>query len=406
MAMGTTVEGVDVDWAGRRELFTLDPAVAHLNHGGFGAVPRPVQRAQQRLRDELEANPTAFITRGLLDRVGHTRNHLARFVGAPGDGVALVPNATAAATVVLGSVHLEAGQEILVTDHGYGAVRLAAEEFAGRVGASVREVHIPLLADDAEVVQRLVDALRPGRTRMVVVDHVASPTAKLFPVDLLARELRAHDALVLVDAAHGPGMLDIDLAGSGHDADFWLGNLHKWAFTPRPTGLLWAAPAHRADIRPLSVSWEHPRGFPTALEFAGTLDYTAWLAAPTGVHVLRSLGVQTVRTHNADLAAQGQRVVATAVTQLRGSSGDRLLDLARDGQLGSDVVSMRVVPLPGVAPDLESVAALRSRLAGEHHVEVAASVWGGRALLRLSAQIYNRVEDYERLARALRLVLA
>ena len=159
------MEGVPVHWEHRRELFSLDPATAYLNHGAFGAVPRPVQRAQQRLRDEVEADPMAFFTRGLVDRLGHTRSHLARFVGAPADGVALVPNATAATAVVLGSLALQAGQEILVTDHAYGALKLAAQEFAGRAGATVREVPIPLLADDSQIAQRLVDALR-GNTRL------------------------------------------------------------------------------------------------------------------------------------------------------------------------------------------------------------------------------------------------
>ena len=150
-----------MDFAHRRELFSLDPRVAHLNHGSFGAVPIPVQRAQQRLRDEMDANPMAFFSRGLLDRLAHTRRHLAAFVGADPDGVALVPNATAAVMAVLSSVAFAPGQEVLVTDHGYGAVRIAAEQVAGRAGATVREVAVPLTATDDEILDRRDERVGP-----------------------------------------------------------------------------------------------------------------------------------------------------------------------------------------------------------------------------------------------------
>jgi isopenicillin-N epimerase len=399
------IEGVPVHWDNRRELFSLDPAVAHLNHGGFGAVPIPVQRAHQRLRDEMDANPTAFYSRGLLDRLAHTRRHLAAFVGADPDGVALVPNATAAAMAVLGSVRLAAGEEILVTDHGYGSILMSAEYVAGRAGATVRDVAVPLTADEDEILNRLVDAVRPRRTRLVIVDHVASPTAKLFPVARLARELGDRDVLVLVDAAHGPGMLPVDVTETG--ADFWLGNLHKWAYTPRPTALLSVAERHRASMRPLVVSWEQQHGFPRAQEFAGTLDYTAWLAAPAGVHLMRSLGAERIRAHNADLIAEGQRMIASTVAELwpgarAAAPAQPLLELARQGVLGDPALSLRVVPLPpGVATDRATAVELRTRIAVDHGVEVALDAWHGQGFLRLSAQIYNRLEDYDRLCRAL-----
>lgn len=414
--MTSPIEGVPVGWEHRRELFSLDPRVAYLNHGSFGAVPRPVQRAQQRLRDEMEANPVAFFARGLLDRIGHTRTHLAAFLGADPGGTALVPNATAAMTAVLSSVPLGAGQEILLTDHGYGAVRLAANEVAARAAATVRVVAVPLGGADDEVVARIVEAVRPGRTRLAIVDQVTSPTATLFPTGRLVAELQQRGVLVVVDAAHAPGMLPVDVSGIG--ADFWLGNLHKWAFAPRPTALLTVAPAHRASMRPLVVSWEQAQGFPRAQEFAGTLDYTAWLAAPAGLHLLRTLGQERVRTHNNELAAQGQRLVSDAVAARWSGVGverdhaverirEELLERARAGRLGSDEVSMRLVPLPpGVADNQDTALALQDRLAREHRIEVGLTAWNGLGLLRLSAQIYNQIDDYHRLATALRELLS
>jgi isopenicillin-N epimerase len=398
------VEGIEVTWSRRRELFPLDRDVIHLNHGSFGAVPIPVQRAHQRLRDEMDANPMAFFTRGLLDRLRHTRRHLAGFVGADPDGVALVPNVTAAVQVVLGSLDLRPGDEIVLTDHGYGAVRLAAARTAAEKSATVRDVALPLAATADDVVDRVTPAVTPGKTRLVIIDHVASTTAKLLPVDRVVQALRAHDIPILVDAAHAPGMLEIDVATTG--ADFWCGNLHKWAFAPRPTALLAVAPRHRSTMRSLVVSWEEHHGYPAAQEFGGTLDYTTWLAAPAGVHLLRTLGPERVRTHNADLAAHGQRVVASAVARVwphdPGSRRREELELARTGLLGDPSLSMRLVPMPpGVAEDRPSAVALRTRLATAHGVEVALDAWRGCGYLRLSAQIYNRAEDYARLAHAL-----
>lgn len=400
-----TVEGRPVDWDRRADYFSIDTKVSFLNHGSFGAVPSPVQRAQQRLRDEVEANPMAFYSRGLWDRLTHTRRHLAGFVGADPDRTALVANATTATEAVFGSLDLAAGDEVLLTDHGYGAVRLAADRLCGRIGAVVREVAIPLDAGDDEIVERITGAVRPGRTRFAVIDHVTSPTAKLLPVDRLVPALRDLGVLVLVDAAHAPGMLAVDV--DRLDADFWLGNLHKWALTARPTALLAVSEQQRPRMRSVVVSWREPDGFPTAQEFAGTLDYTAWLAAPAGLHLFRALGADRIRRHNNELAAHGQRVAAAALGGAhRYGAAAAELELARTNALGDPRLSMRLVPLPpGVATDRVSAIDLRTRLATEHQVEVALDAWRGRGYLRLSAQLYNRVEDYGRLARALLAVL-
>jgi len=375
---------------GARLLFSLDPAVSYLNHGSFGAVPISVQRTQQRLRDETEANPLKFFVQGLHDRILHTRRHLAAFLGADPDGSALVPNTTAGVSLVLQSVRLGPGDEVLLTDHAYGAVALAARRQCRRAGATARTVALPLGAPDAEVVARVRNALRPGKTRLLIVDQLTSPTAKALPVAAIAASAREHDIPVLVDAAHAPGMLPVDVAAIG--ADFWVGNLHKWAFAPRGTALLAVAPAWRRRIDPLVVSWRQDAGFPSAVEFQGTVDYTAWLSAPAGLFVLRTLGVDTVREHNAALAAYGQRVVGTAL-------GLAPADLPDPG---APAASMRVVPLPaGLATTVPEAHALRQHIADKLGMETAINAWGGRGWLRLSAQVYNRPEEYEHLAERL-----
>jgi isopenicillin-N epimerase len=378
-----------------RLLFSLDPAVSYLNHGSFGAVPISVQRTQQRLRDETEANPLKFFVQGLHDRIIHTRRHLAAFLGADPDGSALVPNTTAGVALVLQSVRLQPGDEVLLTDHAYGAVALAARRQCRRAGATARTVAIPLGAPDAEVVSRIRNALRPGKTRLLIVDQLTSPTARAFPVRAITAAARDHDIPVLVDAAHAPGMLPVDVAAIG--ADFWVGNLHKWAFAPRGTALLSVAPDWRRRIDPLVVSWQQSEGFPSSVEFQGTVDYTAWLSAPAGLYVLRTLGPGTVRRHNAALAAYGQQVVGAAL----GLAASDLPDP------GAATVSMRVVPLPaGLATTYPEAHALRQHIADKLAVETAINAWGGRGWLRLSAQVYNRPEEYERFAERLPQLLA
>jgi len=381
-----TIQGVPVSWDRVRDLFALDSTVAYLNHGAFGAVPIPVQRAQQRLRDEMEANPVAFFTRGLSDRLAHARRHIAAFLGADPDATALVPNATAGIAIALRTVQLGAGDEILLTDHAYGAVRLAAARFGARSGAVVREVAIPLTATDDEALALVTSAFTP-RTRLVIVEQVTSPTAKVLPVDKIAAAARDRGVAVLVDGAHAPGMLNVDVAAIG--ADFWVGNLHKWAFAPRPAATLVTAAEHRPAVEPLVVSWLEPNGYPAAVEYGGTLDYTAWLAAPTGLHLLRTLGPDRVRRHNIDLADYAQLAVAAAI---RADPAD----LTR-----SPATSMRLVPLPpGIATDRPSAMALRDRLSKQYKCEVQVTDWRGRGYLRISAQVYNTRSDVERLAAA------
>jgi isopenicillin-N epimerase len=395
---GTAIEGVDVSWDRLGDLFTLDPAVAHLNHGSFGAVPVTVQRTLRRLREEMEANPMAFVTRGLLERIADARSRLAVFLGADPAGTALLPNASAAAEVVLRSIRAQPDDEILLTDHGYGGIRLAVERLCRRTGAVLREVALPLAASADEVVTEIATAAAPNRTRLAIVDQVASPTAKLFPVARIVDALHDRGIPVAVDGAHAPGMLDVDVESIG--ADFWFGNLHKWAFGSRPTAVLVVAPPHRETVEPLVVSWLQEAGFPAAVEIGGTLDYTTWLAAPTGIETMRALGLDAVRRHNSALADYGQRVVSDALSIAPASRPQP--SFADDPAAVEAPVSMRLVPLPpGVADDRLAATNLRERLAIEAACEAHIDVWCGRGHLRLSAQLYNGPDDYDRLAAAL-----
>ncbi|MEU7617012.1 aminotransferase class V-fold PLP-dependent enzyme [Micromonospora rifamycinica] len=380
---------------GARLLFTLDPSVSYLNHGAFGAVPLGVQRTQQRLRDEMEANPQRFFGQALIDRLAHTRRHLAAFLGADPEGTALVGNTTTGVAVVLQSLGLRPDDEVLGTDHGYGAVNLSVARECRRTGATTRALHLPRSASDAQIVEIVRAGIRPGRTRLLLVDQLTSATARVLPVAALVAVAREHGVPVLVDAAHVPGMLPVQVDAIG--ADFWVGNLHKWGFAPRGTAVLVVAPPWRGRIEPLVVSWQQPSGFPGNVEWQATLDYTGWLSAPAGLYTLRSLGVERVRAHNAALAAYGQRVVGAAL-------GVPPADLPDPGGPG---VAMRIVPLPpGVAGTLEEAGALRTRIADRLATEVSVMAWHGQGWLRLCGQVYNTADEYERLAARLPALLA
>ncbi|MCW6008379.1 aminotransferase class V-fold PLP-dependent enzyme [Micromonospora sp. CPCC 205371] len=387
------MEGVPVSWERIRECFSLDPSIAYLNHGGRGAVPVSAQRALQRLRDEAESNPILFF-RDLPQRIAHTRRHLATFLGADPDGSALVGNTTMGTAVVLQSLGLRAGDEVLLTDHRYGAVAFTVERECRRSGAAARTVRVPLDSTDDQIIATLGDALRPGRTRLLVVDQISSATARRFPVEKITAVARERGVPVLVDAAHVPGMLPVTVDEIG--ADFWVGNLHKWAYAPRGTALLCVAPQWRDRIDPLAVSWQQECGFPDRVEWQGTLDYTPWLAAPTGLFTLRTLGLERVREHNAALAAYGQRAVGGALGLAAGELPDP----------GAPEVAMRIVPLPsGRATTIDDAMALEARIADELATVVAVFCWDGRGWLRLAGQVYNVRAEYDRLAEGLPRIL-
>lgn len=374
-----------------RELFTLAPDVAHLNHGSFGAVPKRVQVAQQRIRDEVELNPMRFYARDSAGQVLAARTELATFLGADQDGCALVANATTGTAAVLHSIPFAPGDEIVITDHLYNAVGVALQRLTRERGVVVVTVDVPLEATEDETVREIVNVVRPERTKLVIIDQVASPTAKLFPVAAIAAALAGSGVPLHVDGAHAAGMLSMPVAQIG--ADFWVGNLHKWGFAPRGTAMFQVAPGWRDSIRPVVPSRGDLVGFPGTVEQQGTRDLSGWIAAPHGTRLISEIGLDRYRRHNAELAAYGQRVIGAAV-------GSPLLP-----DPGPEV-SMRVIVLPeGVAATGDGASALQERIAHELRAEVNISSWHGLGLLRVSAQVYNTADEYDRLAAGLPALL-
>lgn len=375
------------DWPEVRAMWPLETTVAHLNHGSYGAVPRPVLEEQASWRDRMESNPVRFFARELPDAIDQARAEIAAFLGADVDDTVFVTNATTAVNTVLASFPLGPRDAVLVTDHCYGAVRIAVGRWTRRAGGRLDVARLPLGIhdpEDAATVSAVLAAVTP-ETRLAILEQVTSPTARRLPLVELVPALQERGVAVLVDGAHAPGMLAVDLRRLG--ADFWTGNLHKWAYAPRGTAVLHAQPRWRGALRPLVASWEEDAGYPHAFADTGTADLTAWLSAPRALRVLEHLGLDRVRRHNVELAVAGQRMVAEAL-------GVDVETLPRD-----PAVSMQLVPLPeGVATDDDAAAAVQARIGEEAAVEVGITTWAGRGFVRLSAQVYNAPSDYRRLA--------
>ncbi|HEX6685868.1 MAG TPA: aminotransferase class V-fold PLP-dependent enzyme [Candidatus Limnocylindrales bacterium] len=378
--------------SGARELFALDPNVAHLNHGSFGAVPVTARQERIRLLDEYDSNPLRFVISELLDRIGEHRTAAAEFLGADPDLCAFVLNATSGVAIALNSLALQTGDEIVITDHSYNAVTLAVDELAKRHGVKVVVAPVALTASAAETVAAVTDAVTP-RTKLVIIDEISSATAQRHPIAELSQRLRAMGVPLLVDAAHSPGMIPRPL--DGIDPDFWVGNIHKWAFAPGGTAMMRVSAGWRDRIVPLVVSHHQADGYPQNVEHHGTREHTTWLTVKTALSIFDRFGEDTVQRHNVALAAYGQRVIAEAL----GVESARLLEPGAH-------VSMRVIPLPdGLVTDFATAHALRNRIADELKIETAVNPFQGRGLLRVSAQIYNSEDEYDRLAETLPALL-
>jgi isopenicillin-N epimerase len=379
------------DWA-------LDPGVTYLNHGTVGATPRRVLAAQRALRDEIERQPSRFLLRELTGtRVGGPRTQpprmrvaaeqVAAFLGARGEDLVFVDNATTGINAVLRSFDLQAGDEILIHDLAYGAIANAARFAARNRGAAVSTVALPFPpGDPEELVSAFVAGLGP-RTRLAIVDHVTSNTAVVMPVAEIARRCRERGVAVLVDGAHGPGALDLDIPALG--VDWYAGNLHKWAWSPRSSGILWVSPERRDRLHPTVISWGLDQGPAMEFDLVGTRDPTPHLAAPAGIELMREYGVDAVRRWNHELAYGSARALAER-WGTRFETPEALIG------------TMATLPLPArLGTGDEEAARLRDALLFEDAVEVQLHADRGGLWVRISAQIYNGKEDYERLGDAI-----
>jgi isopenicillin-N epimerase len=382
---------------GMRRLWALDPKITYLNHGTVGAPPRRVLAAQRAIRREIERQPARFLLRELADvkqfemrarpRMRNAADAVAGFLGARGDDLVFVDNATAGANAVLRSLRLSEGDEIVLTDHGYGAVANTARFVAARSGARVVTVELPRARWDADTIVAAIAAALTPRTRIAIVDQITAPTALLLPVAAITARCRAAGVPVLVDGAHGPGAVAFDIPSLG--ADWYTANLHKWALAPRSSAILWAPPERQTGLHPPVISWGYELGFAAEFDLQGTRDPSPWLAAPAGIEFLRELGPQAVYDWNHGLAWSSACMLAYRWK----------VELPQHEDM---VGPMAIVPLPErFGTTVADGNRIKDALLYEDDIEAQVHEFQGRLWWRIAAQVYNDADDVLRAALAI-----
>lgn len=374
----------------------LDPATTYLNHGTVGAPPLRVLRTQQAIRDEIERHPSRFMLRELnaaspapwrdTSRLREAAAPVALFLGARPDDLVFVPNVTTGINAVLRSVCLEPGDEIVISELAYGAVAMAAAAVARERRATLRTLDAPALPYSRDAFIASFASVLTPRTRLVLVDHITSQSALVMPVAEIAALCRARGVPILVDGAHAPGSLAVNIEAIG--ADYYSANLHKWAHAPRSCGILWVAPGRQREVRHPIVSWGAGKGFLQEFDRHATADPSAYLSAPAGVALLDEWDFRAVLEYMHGLAWAGAHLLATRWNTAFETPRDMTGALA-------------AVPLPqGAGSTATDAEDLRLALLVDDGIEVQLHAWRGRLWARISTQIYNELTDVERLADA------
>lgn len=382
-----------------RERFGLDPAVTFLNHGSYGACPHAVMEAMQAWQREMERNPVDFLGRRSAGLLRAARQRLAAFVGASADDLVFVPNATTGVNIVARSLDLQPGDEVLSNALEYGACDATFRVIGAPHGATLRRVEVPLPFDQQRFVASLAEAITP-RTRLVLISHIASTTALVLPVAEVVRAAHDRGVPVLVDGAHAPGHVDLDLDALG--ADFTTGNGHKWLCAPKGTAFLHARPEHHDRLHATVVSWGYVAGsgghtgfdaytgrtvLERRLQWQGTRDICGQLAV--------SAAIDFHARHLRPARARCRALALQALHRIAGRWG--LAPIAADAHFA------QMVPIPVPAGDPE---ALRARLFDTHRIEVPVTQHDGQTFVRISVQAYNDEADLQRLQEALETELS
>jgi isopenicillin-N epimerase len=371
-----------------RSLWCLDPSVAYLNHGSYGACPRAVLELQRSLQLEMEREPVDFLSRELPGRLQSARAALARFLGAEAADLVFVPNATAGVNAVLRSLEFAPGDELLATSHTYAACRNTLDYVASRTGARVVTAPLPFpVRDDEGLIAAVMACVSPG-TRLALLDHVTSPTAIVLPLARLVRELRSLGIETLVDGAHAPGMLPLALGELG--AAYYTGNAHKWLCAPKGAAFLHVRRDRQRELHPTVVSHGYNAGLQAEFDWIGTFDPSAWLCVPAAIDYLGTLlpgGWPELMSTNRALALEARAHLCES--------------LGIDPPCPESMIgSMASLILPRAAS-----GAAASRLEGDALAawfrERGVETWLSRRpfnLLRVSAQLYNSIAQVHRLA--------
>jgi isopenicillin-N epimerase len=377
-----------------RKHFLLDPSVTFLNHGSFGATPEPVFLEYQRWQRELERQPVEFLGRRVTSLMAESRRVLGGYLGANANDLVYTQNATIALNIIARSLDLGAGDEVLATDHEYGAIDRMWRFLSRECGfAYVNQPVSTPIESREQVLGDFWKGVTP-RTRVIFLSHLTSSTAIIFPVEEIIKHARVEGIITIIDGAHAPSQIPLNLDSLG--ADFYAGNLHKWLCAPKGAGFLYARRDVQHLLKPLVVSWgyesETPGGstFIDHHEWWGTRDMAAFLSIPAAIEFQAKHNWDRVREACHELAVEAQ-------TRICGLTGLSPLHPSAEGWFRQ----MFTAPLPA---DVD-VAVLKSRLYDDYRIEVPVLEWNGNKLIRVSVQGYNTRADLQRLYDALSSLL-
>lgn len=395
----------------------LDPQITYLNHGSFGSCPLPVLEQQSEWRARMERQPIQFLDIELERHLDRARAALASFIGADGEDIAFVPNATTGVNTILHGIELQPGDEILTTDHEYNACLNAARVVAQRAGAKVVVANIALPITDPAQVTAAIIAAASERTKLALISHITSPTGLVFPVAEIVTALNDRGIDTLVDGAHAPGMVAVDL--DALNAAYYTGNAHKWLCTPKGSAFLHVRRDRQPGIRPLVISHgtNSPRDdrsrFRLEFDWGGTGDPSPYLCIPEALEFMAGLrpgGWSELQAANRSLALEARGKLLQAMGTDSPLAPDSMI-----GALAAVEIPDTIRPRP-TEPRADTDTAtthptdpLRGALFDEDAIEVPVYPWphtradtaAKRRLLRVSAQLYNEPADYDRLVSAL-----
>lgn len=380
--------------------WVLDPAITFLNHGSYGACPIPVLEAQSRYRREMEAEPVQHFMEKCEKHLDRARSAWAGELHCDAQNLAFTSNATAAMSAIVHAIDWQPGDEVLVNDHEYMSVINDLRRLEQRVGLRIVTASIPFPIVSPEQAIEAICAKATERTRLAIVSHITSPTALVLPIERIVRALADRGIETLVDGAHTPGQASIDLAGL--DPAYFVADLHKWACSPKGVGLLYARKDRQAGLRPLALSSRahEPREdrslFLKDFDYQGTDDYTGHIASLDALEFLRSLdpgGVPAIMARNHDMIVKAREIVCSAIDSTHACPDDMLGSMA----------AIILPPRPESATPVRFGDPIQARLVEQHGIQVP--IWvnslTGQRALRISAHVYNTLDDYRRLADAL-----
>ncbi len=375
-----------------RSQWLLEKDITFLNHGSFGACPKKVLEVQRGFQEQMEREPVRFMKREFPAELAKNIAKLSNLVGARPEHLVLVENATMGINAVLRSLmpSFEQGDELLTTSHVYGAVGKTLKYVSDCSGATVVQADVPFPINNAE---QIIEALRvkiTPKTRLALFDHITSPSGIVFPIKELIAIFKEKGIPVIIDGAHAPGLVDLDLENLG--ADYYTGNCHKWLFAPKGAAFLWVAPENRSKIHPTVISQDYEASFQEEFAWTGTRDFTPWLSIGAAIDFLNEIGIERSRNYIKPLLIDARKIITQAMN----------VEYAAPIEMLETMVAF---PLPGnPKASLKYIDTLHDIIFDEYNIEVPILQVNGHCYLRISVNIYNELSDYQKLADVLPII--